>query len=167
MIPYLKLLTVLLTLSGDLPSFTAYEAEVLANLCIIEVRDFDTETRAGACWSVIDTVLTRIASDTLTDGTIPGTITYDCYAGDEACQFPAYAVYAVEGCAGLIDAACPYYHEREWASQAVGQYWVAKELGMIPCTGYLYYGIKEHDAPECRIEDGRGVWTNWSEEAGE
>ena len=148
----------------QIPPFTDYEAEILANLCIIETRDFAQPERCFACWSVIDTVMTRVETGILSDGTIPGTITWGCNAGDMACQFPAYAVGAVDGCAGLIPSACPYNHERDWAERAVATYWRMRAVDAITCGGFLYYGIMGFDEPECRIEDEAGVFTNWHEE---
>jgi hypothetical protein len=143
---------------------TDLEKEYLANLCVIEVRDFkDTELRKQACLSVIDTVFTRIKTGILSDGTIRGTLMWNCFEDSEWCQFPAYVVTTAENnstCGdGLIPEACPYFYDREWAEEAVNSY-IFSEIE-VTCPGYIYYGIQDFDIPECQIIDESGIFVNF------
>lgn len=134
------------------------DMEWLSALCWAETRGM-AEMRDEACVSVVDTVLTRVSINFLSDGTIEGTITYGCGPGVLACQFPAYSV---NGCAQAQRNAhsCPYDDPDGMADfrRIIEQYL----MGILapPCSGYVYYGSRNLDPDECVIQGG-GQWIRW------
>lgn len=132
----------------------------LAKLCVIEVRDLvPNSVRRDACLSIISTVITRTLNRIISDGTIAGTIGWNCTATSQTCQFPASVLGT--GCDGLIPVACAYNYPNDLAffKVVVDQYFNQAARGS--CDGYIYYGITPLDPPECRIEDSHGMYTNW------
>lgn len=137
-------------------AFTPAEERSLAALCWVECRG-TLDQRAACCTSVIDTVMTRIELGMITDYTVIGTIRYGCGPDTLACQFPAYTT---RGCLG-IKSSCPFYDEQgmELFGMIVKLY---EEQAIRPtCDGYLYYGLKSFDRPDCRIEASNGSWSNF------
>jgi hypothetical protein len=136
--------------------FSPGEERSLAALCWVECRGMQDQ-RSACCSSVIDTVMTRIERNKITDGTITGTIRFQCYANTLACQFPSYVT---RGCQG-INSPCPFNDEEgmELFSMVVQLY----DHGAIKptCSGYLYYGLKDFDKPECRVQASNGQWVNF------
>lgn len=125
------------------------DIRTLANLCVVEVRGYG-DARDPACVSVVSTVFTRMARKHLSDGTVEGTITWDCKAGDIACQFPAYVA---QGCRGIKPSACPenYPEAQTHFTIVVYEYLRLKAMTDGACTGYEYYGIKAFDYGGCRV----------------
>jgi hypothetical protein len=148
-----------LVLSGATPvisaQFSPSEEKSLAALCWVECRGM-LDQRTACCTSVIDTVMTRIEKDKMTDGTIIGTIRYGCGPQTIACQFPAFVT---RGCRGITHP-CPF--DDEEGMKLFGMIVTLYEAGAIEpeCDGYLFYGLKPFDKPDCRIEASNGQWVN-------
>src|SRR3990172_11103251 len=125
-------------------TFSDEEERALSALCWVECRGMQ-DRRASCCSSVIDTVMTRIESGKMTDGTVIGTIRYGCGPDTVACKFPAYVTRGCEG----IESPCPFYDRAglELFGMIVDLY----EQGAIEpvCSGYLFYGLKPFDSPDC------------------
>lgn len=120
----------------------------LAALCVVETKSF-REKRDDACKSIVSTVLVRAIDRVLSDGTIAGTITWDCKPGDIACQFPAYVV---NGCADIRADMCPYNY-----SQHLIYYIGIVENFIVSdretsCPFYPFYDLLEGGV-DCRIEE--------------
>lgn len=128
----------------------------LARLCWVEVRGMGEE-REAACASVVSTVLTRAAYGILSDGTIEGTITWGCGPETVACQFPAYVVHGCE----VVREACPFDDPQGVAYFRLVVILTLEGTIRPACDGYVYYGIQDFDAPECRIEADNGQFQNW------
>lgn len=137
-------------------AFTAAEERALAALCWVECRGM-LDQRAACCSSVIDTVMTRIREEKITDGTVIGTIRYGCGPGVKACQFPAFVT---RGCQDITHP-CPFYDED--GLELFGMIVKLYELQAIrpACSGYIYYGLKPFDRPDCRIEAANAQWSNF------
>jgi hypothetical protein len=135
--------------------FSAAEERSLAALCWVECRGMQDQ-RAACCTSVIDTVMTRISRGKMTDGTVIGTIRYGCGPETKACQFPAFVT---RGCQGITHP-CPFYDEEglELFGMIVKLY--EERAIETTCGGYLFYGLKSFDRPECRIEAQNGQFVN-------
>jgi hypothetical protein len=137
------------------PSLSDHDVRYLARLCTVEVRGMG-KNRDIACMSVVSTVLYRMAHHELSDGTVKGTIAWNCKAGDEGCQFPAYTV---NGCDGILPQACPLsYPDTVSHFAAVVAHYLAGH-GKAPgvCEGYLYYGNQPYDRGGCEIAGPTGV----------
>jgi len=135
--------------------FTADEERSLAALCWVECRGM-LDQRAACCTSVIDTVMTLIERGKMTDGTVIGTIRYGCTSNNMQCQYPAFVT---RGCQGITHP-CPFYDEAgmELFGMIVRLY---EEQAVEPgCGGYLFYGLKPFDRPDCRIEASNGQFVN-------
>lgn len=130
------------------------DIEVLARLCVVEVRGMG-DRRADACVSVVSTVLTRMMSRYLSDGTVAGTIAWKCYPGTLECQFPAYSLH---GCAGILPVACPwsYPDDIKYFREVVSDFVKGNVRGNV-CLGYRFYGSKRFDFTECVIESHNGT----------
>jgi hypothetical protein len=128
------------------------EIDWLARLCWIEVRGFGDHS-AGACASVVSTVIERIRRGVDSDGTIGGTITWGCGPGVLTCAFPAYAV---NGCAGIEPGACPLDGDPlliEFRADVLN----FLTGGLTPdCGYYLYYSSRSTETTECLIEPPHG-----------
>jgi hypothetical protein len=123
------------------------EIRALAALCWVETRGM-ADKREEACASVIDTVFERIRQNTMTiEPTVSGVIRYGCSNDTVNCQFPAYVV---NGCGG-ITAPCPFTDLTGMSFYAeIVELYLSGDI--VPeCGGYLFYGIKEFDEPECSI----------------
>lgn len=132
----------------------------LAALCVVETKGME-ERSAESCMSVVSTVLTRIEKSILSDGTVEGTITWDCNTGDLECQFPAYVV---NGCNGIVAHMCPYNYPQDLIEMFDLIHLYLLQRGhtiRAKCEGYLFYGLKEFDTPECRIESENGLFINF------
>lgn len=136
-------------------AFSPAEERSLAALCWVECRGMQDQ-RAACCTSVIDTVMTRIRRDLISDGTVIGTIRWGCTSNNMQCQFPAFVT---RGCNG-ITYPCPFYDKQglELFTMIVKLY-EAKAIRPA-CQGYIYYGLKPFDRPDCRIEAPNGQWVN-------
>ena len=132
----------------------------LARLCVVEVRDM-SDVRVDACLSVISTVMARIREDVMSDGTIGGTIGWNCTRTSDWCQFPAYVL--AEGCEGLLATACPhnYQSDIDYFRAVVDSYVDRGQRGT--CDGYLYYWLRA--AEDCRLESRNGLFTNFVKKA--
>ncbi len=136
------------------------EVEWLAALCWVEVRNFGDE-RPGACASVVDTVMTRIARMEMSDGTVFGTITWGCNEDTVSCQFPRWVV---DGCEGIVPQACPFFDTEGMI------YFRGVVLGYLTgdiaptCPGALYYGNQPHDLNDCTITAPNGAVEGWHNE---
>jgi hypothetical protein len=135
--------------------FSQAEERSLAALCWVECRGM-LDQRAACCTSVIDTVMTRIERGKMTDGTVIGTIRYGCGPGVVQCNFPAFVT---RGCHGITHP-CPFYDKDglELFGMIVKLY--EAEAIRPTCDGYLFYGLKSFDRPDCRIEASNGQWVN-------
>ena len=137
-------------------TFSPEEEKALSALCWVECRGM-LDQRTACCSSVIDTVMTRIKTDAITDGTVIGTIRHGCFEDTAACQFPAYVT---RGCKG-ITSPCPFYDEEGLALfEAIVRLYEEKAIAPI-CSGYIYYGLKPFDRPDCRIAARNGQWVNF------
>lgn len=128
----------------------------LAWLGYVEARGFSGDIQRYAVLSIISTVTTRMATGILSDGTVKGTLEWNCKAGDQECQFPAWV--ASLSCDGILDSACPLFGQDtvidiEWI---VDLYFDQGERG--PCDGYLYYWLLE--VADCTIREG-GQYLNF------
>jgi len=136
-------------------TFSSEEEKALSALCWVECRGM-LDQRTACCSSVIDTVMTRIEQGKITDGTVIGTIRYGCGPDTMACQYPAYVT---RGCDG-IKSPCPFHDKSglELFRMIVNLY----EQGAIHpvCSGYLYYGLKSFDRPDCQIKARNGQFVN-------
>jgi len=130
----------------------------LAALCVVETKNMD-EARPDACRSVVSTVLTRMDQRILSDGTVAGTLTWDCKEGDIACQFPAYVV---NGCGGICPEMCPYNYSQHliYYMSIVDNYLRNPNHDPAPCTGYLFYDLR-HDGTDCKVEATNGSYINF------
>jgi hypothetical protein len=137
-------------------NFSQAEEQSLAALCWVECRGM-LDQRAACCSSVIDTVMTRIERGLMTDGTVIGTIRYGCGPETKTCQFPAFVT---RGCKGITHP-CPFNDPDGLAlfDNVVQLY----EAGAIKpsCAGYLFYGLRKFDKPDCRIAASNGSWSNF------
>lgn len=128
---------------------TARHREALAALCWVEVRGM--KPLVDACLSVVSTVLTRTAYRLMSDGTVDGTITRGCTKDSEWCQFPAYVW---NGCEGIKPLLCPYNSPSALAIFRQVVDWFFDRGIRGSCDGYLMYGSRASDRPECQIDDG-------------
>lgn len=137
---------------------TARHRAALAALCWVEVRGFDDVVNYDACLSIVSTVLARATYHLMSDGTVEGTLTWGCTKDSEWCQFPAYVW---NGCQGIVPALCPYNSPStlELFRRAVDAFFYQGRRGS--CDGYLMYGVKSFDPPECRISDDYNGFLNF------
>ncbi len=126
---------------------TQEEITYLAALCYVEVRGMRNRM-ASACASVVDTVYKRMTERKFSDGTVAGTLTFDCDPGDAECHFPAYVV---NGCAEFAN--CPYNSpEQMRLFEAIVSAYLSGALRPV-CSGFIYYGMQPFDDNECTIVD--------------
>ncbi len=151
----------------DLPRMTPYpdvievtqrDRTALAALCWVEVRGFNDVERIDACYSVISTVTARATYHLMSDGTVRGALAWGCTKSTQECQFPRYAW---DGCQGINASICPYNSPQMLLlfQRIVDRYFDSGERGS--CDGYLFYGDKFFDLPECQIHDGYGSYLNF------
>ena len=120
------------------------DIDILARLCVVEVRGFGG-MRDDACVSVVSTVMTRMNSGYLSNGTVRGTILWGCTA--ESCiQFPGYVV---NGCAGIQPAACPWNYPDDIAHfrDVVDSYLRGRWGPGFWCSGFTYYDSRPTSLP--------------------
>lgn len=130
------------------------EIEWLAATCWIEGRGFG-DRRVDLCTSVVSTIMLRARTRQYSDGTVFGTLTYNCTPESETCAFPAWAV---NGCEGIIPQVCPFYDTQGMIDfRAMANTYLEGDYP-APCDGYLYYGSRESDmrADACIVDDGNG-----------
>lgn len=112
------------------------DEDILARLCVVEVRGF-AEVRDDACASVVSTVMNRMFNLYLSDGTVRGTILWNCT--ETSCmQFPGYVV---NGCDGIQPVACPWSYPDDIAHfRDVVDHFLRGRWGPgFWCSGYFYY----------------------------
>lgn len=144
-----------------IPSLTLslQEFEALAALCVVEAMNME-ETRPAACASILSTVFLRTAQEILSDGTILGTLRWNCKAGDVWCQFPAYVTY---GCRGILPSRCPWnYPDQMDYFRDVVQSIIAGYVYPGGCYDYLFYDSIPGDDRACVIQSQRGHWIEFS-----
>lgn len=116
--------------------------DILARLCVVEVRGM-AEKRDAACLSIVSTVLTRMATNTYSDGTVAGTITWGCTPENGCTQFPGFVV---NGCQGILPQACPWNYPDDinyfLADARLGLYGSGPH-GSDECHKFLYYDSRE------------------------
>lgn len=112
------------------------DIDILARLCVVEVRGFGS-TRDDACASVVSTVMARIFSGTYSDGTVRGTLLWNC-TPEDCQQFPGYVV---NGCDGILLTACPwnYPDDIEHFRDVVDHFARGRWGPGFWCSGYTYY----------------------------
>ena len=154
---------VVVTLITHKTVYTIYELSsqdvlYLAALCVVETKNMDG-VRADACRSVVSTVLARMRNRVLSDGTVAGTLTWNCKTGDIACQFPAYVV---NGCETIKPNMCPYNYSSRLIDYVgiVDRYLRNQGSASASCTGYLFYDLR-HDGTDCKIEATNGSYINF------
>jgi hypothetical protein len=131
------------------------DIRALANLCVVEVRGQGAK-RDAACVSVVSTVLTRVRSQDMSDGTVIGTIRWRCYRDTVACQFPAYVT---RGCEGISPQSCPDNYPDDQVHFVIVVYEYTRLLAITrgACLDYLYYGSRPSDRGDCEIAGPNGV----------
>lgn len=129
------------------------DVDILARLCWVEVRGY-AEVMDDACLSVVSTVLLRMSYHIFSDGTVIGTVGWNCTKESQACQFPAYVIQV--GCDGIIPALCPGNSpsQVDYFKTVVWSYFLHGKHGS--CEHYLYYGIQPFDQPECVVKSSNG-----------
>lgn len=139
--------------------FSLDEVEALTALCVVEAMNME-ETRTAACASILSTVLERTDREVLSDGTILGTLRWNCRSDSLWCQFPAYVTY---GCRGILASRCPWNYPdqmvffRDVVIEVLRGY---RPLG--GCYHYLFYDSMPGNDRECLIQSDRGVWIEFS-----
>lgn len=145
--------------SPTISSHSSQEIESLAALCVVEAMNME-EARLSACASILSTVFLRTAREILSDGTILGTLRWNCGVGDVWCQFPAYVTY---NCEGILPSRCPWnYPDQMEYFRVVVQNILAGLLYPEGCYDYLFYDSLPGDDRACVIQSQRGVWIEFS-----
>lgn len=139
---------------------SAVEIKALSGLCWVETRGMGLK-KPTACASVLSTVFTRAYKKLLSDGTILGTIRWECREDSVTCQFPAFVSFGCEG----ITHPCPFDDPKGMVEFMgyVYQYLYGKLTG--ECSGYAYYNVDDlsEEGAGCVITNDKQVMYFWNE----
>lgn len=140
--------TVITTGIPGITEVSEEDVQILARLCATEIRAMRA-LREDACLSIIATVDKRIRLGKYSDGTIRGTVGWNCHADSQTCHYPASTIW---GCEGFKPGACwwDFQDDVRWFEPTVWRYFFG-ERGR--CDNYLNYGSRETDMGDCVIED--------------